>query len=419
MSAEHSPAEGESRRNREMEVVARGVVEKLQRAGHTAYFAGGCVRDLVMGRQPHDFDVATSARPDQVASLFRRTQQVGAKFGVVLVKERRQAVEVATFRTDHAYSDGRRPDEVSFSSPEEDAQRRDFTVNGMFYDPVSARIIDYVGGQADISNRLIRAIGDPELRFSEDHLRLMRAIRFAGRLDFEIEASTWSAIQRHASDICKISPERVRMELEMMLSSPSRGRALQRLSRSGLLTQLWENPETSIPSIEAAQGRVDHLPDGASHELAFAALTADGAPEAASSALESLRASNHTIDRVIWLLSHQRDFEDASALEDADLKFLMANPGFQDLADLIKSRLVSTSAPMEEFDSVMKRAAAIAPEAVAPIPFVNGNDLKQFGAPAGPVYKRTLAAIYRAQLNGKLDSREAGLEMAKRLLSAE
>lgn len=194
-----------------MKAAALRVVQQLQGRGFVALFAGGCVRDMLMGRDPHDYDVATSARPVDVTGLFRRTAQVGAKFGVVLVRVGQHSIEVATFRTDGAYSDGRRPDTVVFTTPEEDARRRDFTINGMFFDPVADAVIDHVDGQGDLTAGLIRAIGEPEQRFAEDHLRLLRAVRFAARLGFRIEPETWAAMCRHASDITRISPERVRI----------------------------------------------------------------------------------------------------------------------------------------------------------------------------------------------------------------
>ena len=199
------------------------VVGTLRAAGHVAYFAGGCVRDTLLGRVPKDYDVATDAPPDRVRRLFRNTQAVGAAFGVVLVRVRRTPIEVATFRTDGAYTDGRRPDSVRFATAEEDAKRRDFTINGLFLDPMTNEVIDHVGGRADLDAKLIRAIANPDERFAEDHLRLLRAIRFAARLGFEIEPATADAIRRHAGELSRISPERVTDELRRILCSPSPG----------------------------------------------------------------------------------------------------------------------------------------------------------------------------------------------------
>ena len=208
---------------------ALAVVQRLRQVGHIAYFAGGCVRDLLLGLQPKDYDVATDARPERVRAIFANTQAVGQAFGVILVHLGTSTIDVATFRSDGAYSDGRRPDEVKFTSAQEDAQRRDFTVNGLFLDPVDGRVIDYVGGQQDLAAHLIRAIGTADARFEEDHLRLLRAVRFAARFDFAIEEQTEQAIQRHAAQLARISPERVGDELRIMLTPVSRQARVARL----------------------------------------------------------------------------------------------------------------------------------------------------------------------------------------------
>ncbi|MFM8807534.1 MAG: CCA tRNA nucleotidyltransferase, partial [Chthoniobacterales bacterium] len=192
----------------EPKAAATDIARHLQQAGHTAYFAGGCVRDELLGLDPHDYDIATSAKPTEVQQLFPHTQAVGAHFGVILVMEHGRAFEVATFRSDHEYIDGRRPEMVTFSTPEEDAARRDFTINGMFHDPVTDKFIDFVGGQADLKSKTLRAIGDPVARFREDKLRLLRAIRFAARFGYEIDPATWDAIKAHAADIHAVSAER-------------------------------------------------------------------------------------------------------------------------------------------------------------------------------------------------------------------
>src|SRR5688572_25076472 len=199
---------------------ALAVVRRLRDAGHVAYFAGGCVRDQLLGLDPKDYDVATDAPPDRVRQLFSNTQAVGAAFGVILVRQRKSQIEVATFRTDGKYLDGRRPEGVVFTTAEEDAKRRDFTINGLFYDPVEDKVIDYVGGRADLERRIIRAIGNPDERFAEDHLRVLRAVRFAARFGFDIEPATASAVQSHARHLPRISPERVAEELRLMLTPP-------------------------------------------------------------------------------------------------------------------------------------------------------------------------------------------------------
>jgi hypothetical protein len=229
------------------EASARNIVQRLQSAGFEAMYAGGCVRDMLRGVPPHDYDIATSARPEQVQALFRRTVAVGAQFGVISVMINSGDFQVATFRSDGAYSDGRHPESVHFSNAEEDARRRDFTVNGLFYDPVREQLRDYVGGRADLEAKILRAIGDPEARFAEDRLRMLRAVRFATVLGFEIEPTTWTAVRKHAASIVEVSAERIRDELLKTLHPPARVRGLDLLDQSGLLNQI-------LPEMEALKG---------------------------------------------------------------------------------------------------------------------------------------------------------------------
>src|SRR2546430_110379 len=230
-----------------MENAARRVAARLREHGHRAYFAGGCVRDMVRGLTPKDYDVVTAARPEAVQTLFPRTFAVGVHFGVIIVLENGFQFEVATFRSDDAYIDGRHPSAVHFSSPEEDAQRRDFTINGMFYDPVAERVIDLVGGQADIAAKLVRAIGDPAKRFAEDRLRMLRAVRFAAVLDYQIDKETWDALVGNAPSINQISAERIREELVRIFLSPNRVRGWDLLDASGLMHAI-------LPELEAMKG---------------------------------------------------------------------------------------------------------------------------------------------------------------------
>ena len=231
----------------EMQATARGIAQRLREHGHVAYFAGGCVRDLVRGRAPKDIDIATDARPEEVQKIFPRTYAVGAHFGVIVVLKGGMQFEVATFRSEGAYLDGRRPSEVRFSTAEEDAQRRDFTINGMFYDPLTDQVIDFVGGRADLEARLVRAIGNPEERFAEDRLRLLRAVRFATVLEFEIEEQTWAALVRQAQSIQQISAERIRDELVRIFLAPQRARGWDLLDTSGLMRAI-------LPELEALKG---------------------------------------------------------------------------------------------------------------------------------------------------------------------
>src|SRR5213594_1595661 len=270
-----------------MEDAARKVAARLREHGHIAYFAGGCVRDMVRGLVPKDYDIVTDARPETVQTLFPRTHAVGAHFGVIIVLENGFQFEVATFRSDDAYIDGRHPTAVHFSSPEEDAKRRDFTINGMFYDPVAGEVIDLVGGQADIAAKMVRAIGDPAHRFAEDRLRMLRAVRFATVLDYQIDTATWKALVANAPSINQISAERIRDELVRIFLSPNRGRGWDLLDASGLMRAI-------LPEIEAMKGceqpeqfhpegdvfkhtrlMLDFLPENVSVPLVFAVLLHD------------------------------------------------------------------------------------------------------------------------------------------------
>lgn len=256
---------------------ALAVVRRLRDAGHVAYFAGGCVRDQLLGLEPKDYDVATDAPPERVRQLFSNTQAVGAAFGVILVRQRKSQIEVATFRTDGKYLDGRRPEGVVFTTAEEDAKRRDFTINGLFYDPIEDRVIDYVGGQADLRNKILRAIGNPEERFEEDHLRLLRAVRFAARFGLQIEPATAAAIARHAEHLKRISPERIADELRLMLGDPTRTRAWPLLWQFALVDVIFRHlPTQTADALKPEQSVLMRLspdePMGLGEPLAAAIL---------------------------------------------------------------------------------------------------------------------------------------------------
>ena len=260
------------------EPLARTIVQTLQRAGHIAYFAGGCVRDRLMQRPPSDFDVATSARPEEVLKLFPRAQHVGAAFGVVLVRDHKFHVEVATFRAEGAYSDGRHPDQVTFTNAQEDAKRRDFTCNGLFFDPIAGELHDFVGGQQDIQNRVLRAIGDAQQRFGEDHLRLLRAVRFAAKLDFDIEKKTWQAMRMLADRIREISRERIGEEVRLILEHPTRLQGLRLLTLVDLIgwiwpPELWNHTRPVLPS--SGKSRIQMLTGSVTREMALVAIQRD------------------------------------------------------------------------------------------------------------------------------------------------
>ena len=404
-------------RRRTMRSAALKVVQCLQAAGHTAYFAGGCVRDMLMGRRPHDFDVATSALPKQVVELFRRTRQVGAQFGVVLVRIAGYDIEVATFRADIDYEDGRHPTHVRFTDAREDAQRRDFTINGMFYDPVSRKVVDYVGGQEDLSAGVLRAIGEPSQRFEEDHLRILRAIRFSARLGFPIERGTWSAMCASASEIRRISPERIREELDKMLTNRNRSQACRDLFAAGVVPHLWPRAEVLLPHREAIQGFVSALPVAAPFELGLAAILHPLSTKQVEAACLGLRCSNQVKKTVVWLVGLQDIFLDPSRVTRADLKLLMAHPAFHGLLTLFGSKLRAKGLPPTAHRRISTRARRIPPEDVAPPPWVNGDFLEELKLPKGPAYSAILERVYYAQLNGDLADRAAAREYARQLVA--
>lgn len=399
-----------------MREAAEQVVRALQAAGHVAMFAGGCVRDMLMGREPTDYDVATSAPPPDVVRSFRRTQEVGAKFGVVLVFEGGHAIEVATFRRDLEYADGRHPSGVEFTDAREDAIRRDFTINGMFFDPIRGQVIDHVGGQADIGARLIRAIGDPQRRFTEDHLRLLRAIRFAAGLGFDIEPATRAAMKAHAPEIVRISPERIREELERMLAHAGRARAFAELRETGLLRYLWPKAALVLDRAEMIQATLAALPESAGFELAMSAIMQQTDPYEVEAACDALRCSNDSKKAISWIVAHEMDLDEPRRLTLADLKLLMANSPFAELLALVGARCRALGhPPAAAYEEVRSRAAAIPAAEVSPPPLVSGHDLAELGVRQGPVYKRILDRIYYAQLNGEVVDARSALEMARRL----
>jgi len=394
------------------------IVQMLRKAGHTALFAGGCVRDMLMRRQPADFDVATDARPDRIISLFHRTQKVGVQFGVVIVAIGRHWVEVATFRSDLEYADGRRPTAVRFSDARHDAERRDFTINGMFYDPISREVIDYVGGQSDLKAGIIRAIGDASKRFGEDHLRMLRAVRFAARLGFRIEAETHAAVKRHAASISRVSPERIGDELERILTHASRAAGWHELYAVGLLPHLWRGANSLVASHAEIEKRLECYPSRAvSFELGLASVLLGHGAGAIRDACSGLRTSNETRDAVGWLCRNEPRLHDDASLSMADLKFLMANGRFGELLLLLGASLKASGASLAPHRRLRRRAAAVPPEAIAPPPLLSGEDLLAMHVPQGPIYRLVLERVYRDQLDLTIASRTAALELARRLIA--
>jgi poly(A) polymerase len=434
---------------RDAESVARGVVDRLRRAGHVAYFAGGCVRDRLLGESPRgDFDVATSARPEEVQRLFPRTIAVGAQFGVILVVEGEARVEVATFRADDAYVDGRHPVSVRFTTPEEDAARRDFTINGMFADPVSGEILDYVGGREDLSRRLVRAIGEPRRRFDEDKLRLIRAARFAARLGFTIEPETAAAIREMAPAIHAVSAERIGEEIVKILIEGGARAGFELLSELGLLREV-------LPEIEAMrgveQGREFH-PEGdvfthtmlalggvdsapaRTETLALGVLLHDVAKrecaelregritfyghcergaEMAREICRRLRRSNAVAERVAWLVRDHLRLLNAPDMRLATLKKFLREEGVEELLELCRIDAAASNRNFYYYDFCRERLARFSQESVPAAPLVSGHDLIALGHHPGPAFRAMLEAVEDAQLEGTVATREQALELVR------
>ena len=402
-----------------------GIVVALRGAGHTAYFAGGCVRDELLDLEPADYDVATDARPDRIRSLFRRTAEVGASFGVVLVHDDGPAVEVATFRADGPYTDRRRPDSVTFSDPVADAHRRDFTINALFLDPLDdtgeprsprgGAVLDHVGGLRDIDARLIRAVGDPATRLAEDHLRALRAVRFAARLGFTIHERTADAIAAHARELVGVSRERIGEELRRMLAHPARAQAVALLSALGL-----DAPVLDTQPAEAPTPVLDALPADATYPAALAAWAIDrgalSSPDRGRATLRSWRRalclSNDERDRMWEILTgvHLVD-EQWGSLGVAQQKRTAARPWFDEALCVLKARRPDRARAV----SLEVEQLRSSPGGLAPTPLVTGDDLAGLGLSPGPRFKVLLDAAYDAQLEGGVSTRAEALELVRSL----
>lgn len=396
---------------------AVAVVRTLVAAGFEAYLAGGCVRDLLLGTVPQDYDVATSAPPERVTALFRRTRQVGAAFGVVLVQSLGRWVEVATFREDGDYHDGRRPAVVHLSDARHDAARRDFTVNGMFLDPQAGMLHDYVGGRADLVARRLSAIGNPAARFAEDHLRLLRAVRFAARLGFVLAEPTAAAILQHAPRLTDVAAERVRDELQRMLTHPSRAIAWALLGNCGLRPYLWPGAQWAAAQAESALVTLEALPANASFELSLAVLLSDRGATELEQICRALTLSNDERAAVLWLVAQQAACDDPAVLSLAELKRLCAHPHWLDLWQWMAVRLTAQSDGAARYTMLRERIAAIAPQDIAPAPWITGSDLLAAGLTAGPAFKDILNVLYTAQLNEELPDRSAALQRMEALVA--
>lgn len=430
------------RRERAVEVVRR-----LRDHNFQAYFVGGCVRDLILGREPNDYDIATDALPEQALQLFPGALTVGAQFGVVLVVMDGQEIAVATFRNDGLYTDGRHPEQVSYTrDPREDVQRRDFTINGLLFDPIEDKRLDFVGGEADIHARIIRTIGDPDRRFAEDRLRMLRAVRFAARFGFSIEERTWDAIRRLHAGIAQVSRERIRDELLKILTEGGARRGFELLDASGLLHDL-------LPEVKAMKG-VEQPPEfhpegdvwthtllvleklgaGAAPTLALAALLHDvGKPPTfrrapdrirfdshdkigariAEAICDRLRLSRRETDQVVALVDQHMRFKDAMQMRPAKLKRFVTMPRFDEHLEMHRIDCLSSNGNTETYDFVKRKLADIPPEELHPAPLINGDDLIALGYQPGPRFKEILRVVEDAQLEGALSTRDEAVALVR------
>ena len=431
------------------------VVAELRAAGHEAYLAGGCVRDLLMGREPKDYDVATSATPDVVLKLFKRTFAVGAHFGVVLVadgdEEGYVTTEVATFRSDGAYSDGRHPDAVRYTaSAEEDVRRRDFTINGLLLDPLQgagdlrSAVIDYVGGLADLDAGVVRAIGRAEARFEEDRLRMLRGVRFAARFGFEIEAGTAAAMRRLAAKIKAVSRERVRDELTKMLTEGRARLAFELLDQTGLLAEVLpevarmkgvEQPAQFHPEGDVwvhTLGLLDQLEAGCPLTLAWGALLHDvGKPPTFRRAPDRIRFDGHVdvgvamgaeicrrfrfsndeTRRILSLIENHMRFADAARMKTSTLKRFFRLEGFEEHLALHRMDCLAGSGNLEHWEFVQERWQAMPEETVRPRPLITGRELIAAGYRPGAAFKEMLRAVEDAQLEGLIQTADEALKL--------
>jgi poly(A) polymerase len=418
----------------ESEALAHSVIAKLRGAGHRAYLVGGCVRDLLLGIQPKDYDVATDARPDRIMDLFPKSGCVGAHFGVVLVRNAFAQVEVATFRSDQEYTDGRRPDAVHFETdPARDAQRRDFTVNGLMIDPDSGEVLDYVGGRADLERGVIRAIGDPEARFREDHLRLLRAVRFAARLKFSIEPATLAAIRRDHALIAKVAAERVRDELLRILTEGGARYGFELLDATGMLPDIL--PE--VAKMKGVEQPPQYHPEGdvwthtllmlqqldhPTPALAMGVLLHDvGKPPTfrvadrirfdghveegvrmAHAILHRLRFSREDMEQVEALVANHMRFKDVGRMKDSTLKRFLRLPKFAEHLELHRLDCSSSNRNLETYQLMQQKLREFPDEHLKPPPLLTGDDLIAAGYRPGPRFSEILTAVEDAQLEGQL-----------------
>jgi poly(A) polymerase len=418
-------------------LIAAKIVSRLQAAGFSAFWVGGCVRDVLLGREPQDYDIATDARPEQVEKLFQRTLAIGRKFGVMIVVEGKHQFQVATFRAEADYADGRRPAKVVFASAEADAQRRDFTVNGLFYDPVEEKLHDWVGGEKDLRAKIIRTIGPPEERFAEDHLRLLRAVRFAAQLNFEIEPQTFAAVKRLAPKIKLISAERIRDELIKLFAPPHAARGLVLLRDSGLLAHILTefiatlaceqspdfHPEGTV--FEHVRLMLEKLPPGAHESLPWAVILHDiGKPVTAERdpatgvihfyghekigaamaerILQRLRFPKKQIVEIVACVRQHMQFKDVRQMRMATLRRLLLRETFPLELELHRLDCLGSHGDLGHYEYLVEQAAELKKKPAIRPPLLTGNDLIKLGMKPGPAMGALLSEIREKQLQDEL-----------------
>jgi len=432
--------------------IAKKIVERLQAAGFATFWVGGCVRDFLLGREPDDFDIATDAKPEQVGKLFKKTIAVGKKFGVMVVVEGKQQFQVATFRAEADYQDGRRPEKIIFANAEADALRRDFTVNGLFYDPLTKKIHDWVGGKKDLRAKIIRTIGKPEERFGEDHLRLLRAVRFAAQLDFQIEPETFAAIQSLAPKIKLISAERIRDELLKLFRPPHAARGLVLLRDSGLLEQILPelaatisceqspdyHPEGTV--FEHIKLMLEKLPPDSNELLPWAALLHDIAKpvtaekdlqtgaihfyghekvgaEMARAILNRLRFPKKQIDEIVACVRNHMQFKDVKQMRKATLRRLLLRETFPLELELHRLDCLGSHGDLEFYNFLLEQAAELKKKPAIRPPLLTGDDLIKLGMKPGPAMGKLLDEIRDKQLAEELKTKREAKAWVKRMLA--
>lgn len=437
--------------------LANHICDTLRREGYQAYLVGGCVRDILLGREPADYDVATDATPDRVQELFPNSLAVGAKFGVIVVTENSEGrgglqVEVATFRSDVGYSDGRHPDHVMYAkSPEEDVKRRDFTVNALLLDPETEEVLDFVGGRDDLRSGIIRAIGRPMDRFAEDKLRMVRAVRFAARFRYAIEGNTFSAVQKLASQIHQVSPERLRDELTKLLTEGAARRAFEFLDETGLLPELLpevarmkgvEQPPEYHPEGDVwthTLMMIEGLPAGCPRTLAWGVLLHDvGKPSTftppsgpgdrirfnehaeigtrmAEEICRRLRFSNDDTAQIAALVANHMRFKDVLQMKPATLKRFVRLPRFEEHLQLHRLDCLSSHGHLDNYEFVRRFVEETPPDQVRPPRLLGGDDLIGLGLRPGPQFRAILDRVEEAQLDGTVNDREGAIRLAREL----